>query len=131
MSPLLLENNNKLINPSLLKLQETLILPLEVTNTLIEVQTLRAKKDLYVQICTLASKSHNQLLTRRLLFRKVIKGINKRDYELRKANMKIKELKERLKQLRLKKRQKVRTSPNSKFAITRAIKEAQIAAKER
>ena len=66
-----------------------------------------------------------------MLFRKVIKGINKRDYELGKANIKIKELKERLEQLRPKKRRKVRTSPNSKFATTRAIKEAQIAARER
>ena len=131
MSPLLLENSNKSTNPSLPKPQETLILPPEVTNTSIEVQTLRAKKDLYIQIRTLASKLHNQLLTRRLLFKKVIKGIDKRDYELGKANMKIKELKERLEQLRPKKRRKVRTSPNSKFAITRAIKEAQIAARER
>ncbi|KAL5313413.1 hypothetical protein ACEPPN_019146 [Leptodophora sp. 'Broadleaf-Isolate-01'] len=45
--------------------------------------------------------------------------------------MKIKELEERLEQLRPKKRRKVRTSPNSKFVTTRAIKEAQIAAGER
>lgn len=61
----------------------------------------------------------------------MIKGINKKEYELRKANMKIKELEERLEHLRPKKKRKVQTSPNSKFAITRAIKEAQIAARER
>ena len=45
--------------------------------------------------------------------------------------MKIKELEERLEQLRPKKRRKVKTSPNSKFVIIRAIREAQIAARER
>ncbi len=45
--------------------------------------------------------------------------------------MRIKELEERLELLRLKKKRKVQTSPNSKFATTRAIKEAQIAARER
>ena len=66
-----------------------------------------------------------------MLFRKVLKGINEKEYELGKANIKIKELEERLEYLRLKKKRKVQTSPNSKFATTRAIKEAQIAARER
>jgi len=66
-----------------------------------------------------------------LLFRKIVKSIDKKDYELGKANMRIKELEERLEQLRPKKKRKVQTSPNSKFATTRAIKEAQIAARER
>jgi hypothetical protein len=42
-----------------------------------------------------------------LLFRKVIKGINKKDYKLGKANIRIKELEERLEHLRLKKKRKV------------------------
>ena len=74
---------------------------------------------------------YNQLLTQRLLFRKIIKGIDKKDYELGKVNIRIRELEERLEQLRLKKRRKVRTSPNSKFVITRAIREAQIVARDR
>ena len=59
-----------------------------------------------------------------MLFRKVIKGINEKDYELGKANIRIKELEERLEYLRPKKKRKVQTSPNSKFIITRAIREA-------
>ena len=66
-----------------------------------------------------------------LLFRKVIKGIDEKEYELGKANMKIKELEERLEHLRPKKKRKVQISPNSKFATIRAIREAQIAAGER
>ena len=59
-----------------------------------------------------------------MLFRKVIKGINEKEYKLRKVNIRIKELEERLELLRPKKKRKVQTSLNSKFTITRAIKEA-------
>ena len=59
-----------------------------------------------------------------MLFRKVIKGINKKEYELGKANIKIKELEERLEYLRPKKKRKVQTSLNSKFTTICAIKEA-------
>lgn len=131
ISPLLLENSNQSTDPTLLKPQETLIQPLEVSNTSIELQTPKVRKDLYLQIRTLASGSHDQLPTQRLLFRKVIKGIDEKEYELGKANIKIKELEERLEHLRPRKKRKVQTSPNSKFATTRAIKEAQIAAGER
>ena len=131
MSPLLLENSNKSTSSLLPQPQETPILPLEVSNTSIELQTPKVKKDLYLQIRTLASESHDQLPTQRLLFRKIVKGIDEKDYELGKANMRIKELEERLEQLRPKKRRKVRTSPNSKFVTTRAIREAQIAAGDR
>ena len=45
--------------------------------------------------------------------------------------MKIRELEERLEQLQPKKRRKVQTSPNSKFATTCDIRRAQIAARGR
>ena len=131
MSPLLLESSNKSPDPTLPKPQEMPIEPSEVFNTSIELQTPKVRKDLYLQIRTLASWSHDQLPTQRLLFRKVIKGIDEKENELGKANIKIKELEERLEHLRPKKKRKVQTSPNSKFAIIRAIKEAQIAAGER
>ena len=59
MSPLLLENSNKSIDLTLLKPQETLILPPEVSNTLIEFQTPKVQKDLYLQIRSLASGLYN------------------------------------------------------------------------
>lgn len=79
----------------------------------------------------MASRSYDKLPTRRLLFRKIAKGINEKDYELGKAKMKIRELEERLEQLKPKKRRKVQTSPNSKFVTIRAIYKAQIAAGDR
>jgi len=111
--------------------QEVLILSPEAFGTLIQLFTPRARKDIHLQIRTLATGLHNQLPTQRLLFRKIIKGIDEKDYELGKANLRIRELEERLEQLRPKKRRKVQTSPNSKFVTTRAIREAQIAAKDR
>ena len=78
MSPLLLENSNKSTDPTLPKPQETLIQPLEVSSNSIELQTPKVRKDLYQQIRTLASGSHDQLPTQRLLFRKVIKGIDEK-----------------------------------------------------
>ena len=60
-----------------------------------------------------------------------MKGIDEKEYELGKANIKIKELEERLEHLRPKKKRKVQTSLNSKFAIIRAIAETQITAVER
>jgi len=60
---------------------------------------------LYLQIRALASGSHDQLPIQHLLFKKVVKGIDKKDFELRKANIKIKELKEKLKQSRPKKKE--------------------------
>ena len=103
----------------------------KVFNILIKLQILKMRKNLYLQIRFLASKSHNQVLTQRLLFRKIIKGIDKKKYELKKANIKIKKLKKKLKHLRPKKKRKVQINPNSKFAIIRAIKETQIATEKR
>ena len=86
------------------------------------------RKDLYLQIRSLASESHDQVPTQRLLFRKVIKEINEKKYELRKANIKIKKLKEKLEHLKSKKKRKVHTNPCARFPSIRAIRKAQIAA---
>lgn len=131
MSPLLLENSNRSINTPIQGPQNVLTLPLEASNTSIQLNTPKAKRDIYQQMRTLASGSHDQLPTQRLLFRKIVKGIDEKDYELGKANIRIQELEARLEQLKPKKRRKVQTSPNSKFVTTRAIREAQIVARDR
>ena len=131
MSLLLLENSNRSINTPIQGPQNVLTLPLEASNTSIQLNTPKAKRDIYQQMRTLASGSHDQLPTQRLLFRKIVKGIDEKDYELGKANIRIQELEARLEQLKPKKRRKVQTSPNSKFVTTRAIREAQIVARDR
>ena len=59
MSPLLLENSNKSTNPNLPNAQETLIRHTEVSSTSIGLKTPKGRKDLYSQIRTLASGSHD------------------------------------------------------------------------
>ena len=59
MSPLLLENSNKSTNPALLKPHETPIQPPKISDTSIELQTPKVRKDLYLQMRNLASGSHN------------------------------------------------------------------------
>jgi len=112
------------MNLTLSKLQETPIQLPKVFNTSIKLQILKVQKDLYLQIRSLASKSHNQIPTQHLLFKKIIKKINKKEYKLKKTNIKIKELKKKLEHLKPKKKRKIQTNSNSKFATIRAIKEA-------
>ena len=76
----------------------------------------------------MARFGHDDLPTRRQLFRKAIKGFDEKDFALGQANMRIQQLEARLEQVKPRKRRKVRTSPNSKFANTKAIREAQILA---
>ena len=103
ISLLLLENSNRLTTTSFQSFQNIPRYHLEVSNTSIQFFIPKAKKDMYLQIRTLTTISHNQLLTQRLLFKKIVKEIDKKDYKLGKANIRIKELKKKLKQLRPKK----------------------------
>ncbi|KAF7912529.1 uncharacterized protein EAF01_001550 [Botrytis porri] len=71
------------------------------------------------------------LPTRRLLFRKIIKGFDAKDYELLEAENKIRKLEYQLDEALPRKRRKVVVSPNSKFAGIRAIRRTQIEAGDR
>ena len=78
----------------------------------------------------MARLGHDDLPTRRLLFRKIIKGFEEKDFALGLAQTQIRQLETRIEQLQPRKRRKVRTSPNSKFADIKAIREAQILTEE-
>ncbi|KAF7909664.1 uncharacterized protein EAF01_003382 [Botrytis porri] len=71
------------------------------------------------------------LPTRRLLFRKIIKGFDAKDYEPLEAENKIRKLEYQLDEALPRKRRKVVVSPNSKFAGIRAIRRTQIEAGDR
>ena len=71
------------------------------------------------------------LSTRRVLFRKIAKGIDEKDFVIAQHELRIKQLEARVEQLEPRKRRKVKTSPNSKFAGIEAIKKAQIEAGDR
>jgi hypothetical protein len=60
--------------------------------------------------------------TYRVLFRKVAKSLDNKDYVIAEQELRIKQLEARLEQLGPRKRRKVRTSPNSKFTEIDTIK---------
>ncbi|KAF6809209.1 transposase [Colletotrichum plurivorum] len=78
----------------------------------------------------LFSKLDNDVSTQRLLFRKVEKAWDERDYQLAVAERKIVALQVEVDVSRARKRKKVKMSPNSKFANIVAIRRAQIEAGE-
>ncbi len=64
-------------------------------------------------------------LTQRLLFRKIAKGFEEQESIIASHELRIQSLEVQLEKARPKKRRKVRTSPNSKFADIRAIQQTQ------
>ncbi|KAL0937068.1 transposase [Colletotrichum truncatum] len=85
--------------------------------------------DLYDQL-SLFSKLDKDQQTQRLLFRKVQKGFDEKDYQLATAEKKIAMLEAEVEAGMVRKRRKVQMSPNSKFANIEAIHKAQIEAGE-
>ena len=69
--------------------------------------------------------------TRRVLFQKVAKGLDNKDFVIAQHELRIQQLEARVQQLEPRKRRKVQTSPNSKFAEIGAIRKAQIEAGDR
>jgi hypothetical protein len=66
--------------------------------------------------------------TKRLLFRKIKKSFDEKTYQLATAQQEIRSLEARIEDIKPRKRQKVRLSPNSKFADIEAVRRAQIEA---
>jgi hypothetical protein len=69
--------------------------------------------------------------TTRVLFRKISKGIEQKEWVIAEQERKIKQLEQRVVQLQPRKRRKVVASPNSKFVDIQQIKKAQTAAGDR
>ncbi|TVY27535.1 hypothetical protein LHYA1_G003645 [Lachnellula hyalina] len=92
--------------------------------SLVTWETPKAAKEVRLQVETISRLGNSDLPTQRLLFRKVLKGFDERDYALAQARLQVTQLEARLEQLEPRKRRKVRTSPNSKFVDIQAIKEA-------
>ena len=69
--------------------------------------------------------------TYRVLFRKVARSLDNKDFIIANHQLRIQQLEARVEQLAPRKRRKVQTSPNSRFARIRAISEAQIRAGDR
>ena len=93
------------------------------TNVLLS--TLQKKSDLRSQLTDLATHDRHPS-TRRLLFRKVEKAFDQKDYELARLRQENEALKIQLEVAGPSKRKKVVTDPNSVFASIEQIHQAQI-----
>jgi hypothetical protein len=131
MSRLLLENSNNTVQPTPQDSIKEAGLVWNENISAVSWETPKKAKDLRIQAETITQLGESDLPTRRQLFRKITKGFDEKDYALTQAELRIQQLEARLEQLKPRKRQKVRTSPNSKFADIRAIKQAQIEAGDR
>lgn len=69
--------------------------------------------------------------TARTLLRSVAKSLDQKDFVITQQELRIKQLENRVVQLQPRKRKKVQTSPNSKFATIQDIIRAQIATGDR
>jgi hypothetical protein len=125
MSRLLLENSNQ-TKTKALEAQSTPVstsLWLEESSQVLW-STPRKSKDLRDQIHTFNQLDTDQS-TNRLLFRKITKAFDEKDHLLATAERRVQALERELEAMRPRKRARVRTSPNSKFANIEAIQKAQ------
>jgi hypothetical protein len=131
LSRLLLENSNSSKDQTAKRKAEE---PLPDWNTdqsfwrVVTPQKLQDVRDEVHQVSQLGKAS---IPTARVLFRKVSKAWDQRDFVIAQHEQRIKQLEARVTDLEPRKRRKVRTSPNSKFVGIEAIKRAQIEAGDR
>jgi hypothetical protein len=126
LSPLLLENSNAKIDTPRASLSferdSVIDFPLEVLSTP------RKSTEIKARLARLESLGESDPLTSRLLVRKVIKRFEEQESILADHSYRIQSLEVQLEKARPRKRIKVRTSPNSKFADISSIRRAQIVA---
>jgi 4-hydroxybenzoate polyprenyltransferase len=131
LSPLLLENSNKLVQTpghALKGISGTKRLDWTAETSAVIWETPRKAADLISQARLAQSLKASGKATQRQLFRKIAKGFEEKDSLLTDAQLRIQALEAQVKALEPKKRRKVQTSPNSKFAGIEAIQAAQDAA---
>lgn len=134
LSPLLLENSNKpaieLVNPSTPGMgSPTASIQAAFHGSTIVWSTPRKAQDLRRSLSVLSHRVQ-PITTRRQLFHKVQKAIDEKDVQLATSLEKIKSLEAQVEAGKARKRKKVKTSPNSKFADIEAIYKAQVEAGE-
>jgi formate dehydrogenase maturation protein FdhE len=126
LSPLLLENSNARINT--LQASQSNSRPSRIDSPLVILSTPRKSTEIKAQVARFQKLGDDDPLTQRLLFRKIIKGFEEQESVLADYSYRIQSLEVQLEKARPRKRMKVRTSPNSKFADISDIRRAQIAA---
>ncbi|OAQ61378.1 transposase [Purpureocillium lilacinum] len=128
LSPLLLENSNKRKKDAK-NTPETSRGPFSASGwqsdaSQIAWSTPRRPQDLKVQVLQF-NQLDDDVPTKRLLFRKITKGFDEKDGLLAKAQLQIQALETQLAAVKPKKRKRVETNPNSRFADIEAVRRAQ------
>jgi 4-hydroxybenzoate polyprenyltransferase len=131
MNRLLLENSNKLDEQTLGTSRNVQALEWHDSQSAAEFQTPQKGEDVRRQVSQITGLQTIDSSTTRVLFRKISKGIEQKDFVIAQQEMKIKQLESRLVQLQPRKRRKVQASPNSKFVSIEDIMRAQIEVGER
>jgi hypothetical protein len=131
MNRLLLENSNISVEQASETSKRKLVPEWNFDGSIIAWETPQKSEDIREQARQITRLGDVDLTTYRVLFRKVAKGINDKDFVIAQHELRIKQLEARVVQLEPRKRRKVRTSPNSKFVGIEAIKRAQIEAGDR
>lgn len=125
---LLLENSNKATESTTEALGKQLALDWNQEGSFIAWKTPQKSEDVRQQARQITELGSADLPTHRVLFRKVAKGLDEKDFVIAQHELRIKQLEVRVQQLEPRKRRKVKTSPNSRFAGIEAIKKAQVEA---
>lgn len=128
LSPLLLENSNKRKKDAK-NAPDGFRSPFSMSGwqsdaSQIAWSTPRRPQDLKVQVLQF-NQLDDDVPTKRLLFRKITKGFDEKDGLLAKAQLQIQALETQLAAVKPKKRKRVDTSPNSRFADIEAVRRAQ------
>jgi hypothetical protein len=114
MSPLLLENSNT--SQSTLEALEGLPIGSIIESPQVDLYTPRKSTEIKAQVARFQELEDQGPSTQRLLFRKIVKGFEDQEATLANHSFRIQSLEVQLEKARPRKRRKVRTSPNSKFA---------------
>ena len=125
MSPLLLENSNITLKQPLGSQGSQIRLEWSSEISQVTWSTPKKSTELKSQAREFQRLQDPDLVTQRILFRKITKGFEEHESILASQEVQIQSLKAQLEAARPRKRKRVRTSPNSKFADIRAIRRAQ------
>ena len=128
LSPLLLENSNSEKNT--LQATQSFDRSLVIDSLQEVLSTPRKSTEIKAQVAKFQMLGDSNPSTQRLLFQKIIKGFEEQESVLADHGHRIQSLEVQLEKARPRKRMKVRTSPNSKFADIAQIRRTQLAAGE-
>jgi 4-hydroxybenzoate polyprenyltransferase len=128
LSPLLLENSNA--KKDTLQATQSFNGRLVIDSPPEILFTPRKSTEIKAQVARFHKLGDSNPSTQRLLFRKIIKGFEEQESALADNGHRIQSLEVQLEKARPRKRMKVRTSPNSKFADIAKIRRTQLAAGE-